>query len=391
MIRVAIIGCGKIADAHASQIKRIAGAEIIAALDSEELMVRQFCDRFSVNNAFCDLDELLDKAKPDVVHITTSPHGHFPIAKQCLEKGCHVYVEKPFTLYANEARQLIELAEQQNRKLTVGHDAQFSHVARELRSEVEQGFLGGKPVHMESSYCYDYGEEVYASAFLGNRSHWLRTLPGKLLHNVISHGIARLAEYIEADSPEIVARGFISPTLSHLGEHETLDELRVMIKDRDQVTAYFTFSSQIRPSINQFRVYGRKNGLFLDESQQLLIRLRGEKFRSYGEKFLPAANYSLQYLRNLSRNLRLFLKNDFHFEAGKKYLIERFYDSIRDDRPVPISYREIRLTYHIMDEIFRQIRPEDMAKPRVEDKARCSDPTLPGYGERLLSTGVTLC
>jgi hypothetical protein len=44
-----------------------------------------------------------------------------------------------------------------------------------------------------------------------------------------------------------------------------------------------------------------------------------------------------------------------------------------------------------MDEIFRQIGPEDMGKTRVEEKARCSDPTLPAYSERLLSTGGTLC
>lgn len=355
MVRVAIAGCGKIADAHASQIRRIAGAEIVAALDSEELMARQFRDRFSVKDAFCDLDELLKKAKPDVVHITTPPHSHFPMAKQCLENGCHVYLEKPFTLSLDEARQLINLAETKDRKLTVGHDAQFTHVARRLRSQVENGYLGGKPVHMESTYCYDLGDAVYASTFLGNQSHWLRSLPGKLLHNVISHGVARIAEYIEGDSPEIVVNGFISPLLRGLGETEIVDELRVIINDGNRLTAYFTFSSQMRPALNQFRIYGKRNGLFLDETQQILIRLRGEKFKSHGERFFPAATYSLQYFGNLCRNLRLFLANDFHFESGKKYLIEAFYDSIEHKKPVPISYREILLTSQIMENVFRQL------------------------------------
>jgi predicted dehydrogenase len=355
MVRVAVVGCGKIADAHASQIRRVAGAEIVAALDSEELMVRQFCDRFSVKDAFCDLDELFKKAKPDVVHITTPPHSHFPIAKQCLENGCHAYVEKPFTLSLDEAKQLIDLAERKNRKLTVGHDAQFTHVARGLRSQVQNGYLGGKPVHIESTYCYDLGDAVYARAFLGNQSHWLRSLPGKLLHNVISHGVARVAEYIESDSPEIVVNGFISPMLSGLGETEIVDELRVIINDGNRLTAYFTFSSQMRPSINQFRIYGNKNGLFLDETQQILIRLRGEKFKSYGERFIPTIQFSSQYLRNFFRSLGLFLKNDFHVESGKKYLIEAFYHSIEHKKPVPISYREILLTSQIMDDVFRQL------------------------------------
>jgi predicted dehydrogenase len=355
MLKVAIVGCGKIADAHASQIKRIAEAEIVAAHDSEELMARQFCDRFSVKNAFCDLDELLEKAQPDVVHITTPPHSHFPIAEKCIEKGCHVYVEKPFTLNAGEAKELIELAEQKKRKLTVGHDAQFTHVARGLRSQVRNGYLGGKPVHMESTYCYDLGDAVYAGAFVANQGHWLRSLPGKLLQNVISHGVARVAEYIEGDSPEIVAKGFVSPMLSGLGEREIVDELRVIINDGNRFTAYFTFSSQMRPSIHQVRVYGRKNGLFLDESQQILVRLRGDKFKGYGERFLPSILFSAQYLKNVFGNLRLFLRNDFHFESGKKFLIEAFYDSIAHEKPVPIPYHEILLTTQIMDEVFRQL------------------------------------
>jgi len=355
MLRVAIVGCGKIADAHASQIRRIAGAEIVAALDSEELMARQFCDRFSIKHAFTDLDDLLSKAKPDVVHITTPPASHFQLAKKCLENSCHVYVEKPFTLYASEAEELIKLAEARDCKLTVGHDAQFSHVARELRSLVRNGYLGGNPVHLESTYCYDLSDPVYASVFLANQGHWLRSLPGKLLQNVTSHGIARIAEYIESDSPEIRVTGFISPTLSALGEKEIVDELRVIINDGNRTTAYYTFSSQMRPALNQFRVYGKKNGLFLDETQQILIRLQGKKLKSYGERFVPALQFSWQYLKNFLRNLRLFLKNDFHFESGKKYLIESFYESIASGKAVPIPYREILATSRIMERIFREL------------------------------------
>ena len=355
MLRVAIVGCGKIADAHASQIRRIAGAEIVAALDAEELMARQFCDRFDIKNSFTELDDLLNKARPDVVHVTTPPPSHFSVAKRCLENGCHVYVEKPFTLHAGEAEELINLAEAKNVKLTVRHDAQFTHVARELRSLVKQGYLGGKPVHIESTYCYDLSDPFYASAFLANQGHWLRSLPGRLLQNVISHGIARIAEYIESDSPEIRVTGFISPTLSALGETEIVDELRVIVNDGNRMTAYFTFSSQMRPAMNQFRIYGRKNGLLLDEGQQTLIRLRGEKFKSYGERFVPNLQFSWQYLKNFWRNLRLFLKSDFHFESGKKYLIENFYDSVANKKAVPISYREIVLTSEIMDDIFRHV------------------------------------
>ncbi len=127
MLRIAIAGCGKIADQHAQAIRRLSGCEIVAACDREPLMAEQFCERFKVPQAFTDLAEMLEKAKPDVVHITTPAETHFALAKLCMERNCHVYVEKPFTLYAEEARQLVELAAQKGVKLTVGHNYRFTH------------------------------------------------------------------------------------------------------------------------------------------------------------------------------------------------------------------------------------------------------------------------
>src|SRR5262249_18090266 len=136
MLKVAIVGCGKIADAHASQIQRIKGCEIVAVCDREPLMARQLLDRFSVKQAFTDVGEMLRAARPDVVHITTPPQGHFELARLCLENGANVYVEKPFTVYAEEALRLIELAEKKGLKLTAGHNDQFSPAARRMREAV---------------------------------------------------------------------------------------------------------------------------------------------------------------------------------------------------------------------------------------------------------------
>src|SRR6185436_17396158 len=114
MLKVAIVGCGKIADSHASQIGRIRGTELVAACDREELMAKQLYERFPIKAYFNNLSAMLEQAKPDVVHISTPPQTHFAIAKQCLDSGCHVYVEKPFTVYTDEAETLIALAEKRN-------------------------------------------------------------------------------------------------------------------------------------------------------------------------------------------------------------------------------------------------------------------------------------
>jgi predicted dehydrogenase len=355
MLKVAIVGCGRIADSHASQIQRIQGSEIVGVCDREPLMAKQLYERFSVGKHFSDLTELLSETKPDVVHITTSPESHFDIARTCLEWGCHVYVEKPFSVNEEDARRLIALANERKLKITAGHDDQFSHSARCMRSLVQGGYLGGEPLHMESYYGYEIAKTGYAAAILADKQHWVRRLPGKLLQNIISHGIARIAEFLTTDSPTVIAHGFTSPGLKELGETEIIDELRVIISDQERVTAYFTFSSQMRPSLHQFRIYGAKNGLIMDQDHETLVRLRGARFPSYVEKFAPSVIFARQYLSNLSTNLRMFLANDFHMKSGMKFLIESFHRSVVANTPVPIPYREIILTARIMDTIFAQI------------------------------------
>lgn len=356
MIKTCIIGCGKIADAHAAALSLIPDCEIVGVCDREELMARQLSERFKVRQYFQDVHKMLDVAHPDVVHITTPPQSHFELARTCLEAGCHVYVEKPFTINSAEAEQLIELANQKGLKLTVGTDEQFSHVAIAMRKLVQEGYLGGPPVHMEAYYCYDLGDERYAQAFLKNNAHWLRTLPGQLMHNVISHGIAKIAEYLNGDTVQVMARGFTSNFLRNLGENSLIDELRATIIDQNNTTAYFTFSTQMRPLLREFRVYGPRNGLIINQEHHSLIKLPGISHKSYAEKFIPLNFFARQYRKNMVTNAKLFIKNEFHMKAGLRRLIQSFYSSITDNSPVPIPYREILLTAKIMDSIFAETR-----------------------------------
>ena len=370
MLKIALVGCGKIADAHAWQIERISGCRIVAACDREPMMAMQFCERFNVPAQYTDVQTMLREAAPDVIHITTPPESHYPLAVQCLEAGRHVYVEKPFTLHYHETQRLIELAMERGLKITAGHDDQFSHMARRMRKLISSGYLGDHPVHMESNYCYELSNTGYSGAMLGDKNHWVRRLPGKLLHNIISHGIARIAEHLTSDNPTVIAQGLISPFLKNLGESEIIDELRVIVSEDSGRTAYFTFSSQMRPGLHSFSIYGNKNGLALDQDQETLMKLRGKRHKSYAEKFVPPVSLARQGMSNLRTNVGLFLKNDFHMKAGMHYLIGSFYRAIEANEPVPIPYEEILRTARIMESIFDQLRAQaELRSAHIQEPA----------------------
>jgi predicted dehydrogenase len=377
MLTIAIVGCGKVADQHVQAIHRISDCKIVSVCDRELLMAKQLGERFGVSQCFSDLQEMLGTTTPDVVHITTPPQSHFSIARESLESGSHVYLEKPFTVTTEEAESLIELAESRGLRMTAGHNYQFTLEMLEMRRLVNKGFLGGRPVHLESDWSYDLADTSYVGPVLASRAHWVRQLPGQLLHNILSHGIARLAEFLDDEVMEIIAMAGQSPRLRSLGGEEVLDELRVLIRDKNGMTAFFCFSTEIK-GLNQLRICGPVNSIVVDQVSGSLIRHKNRSYKSYLTYFVPPLQAAREHLRNARVNVTNFFRRRLYQDFGMKELIERFYNSIRVGGEPPIPYREIILTARIMDEIFAQIYPNravvsDQIKKQTADYANVAD------------------
>ncbi len=359
MLRVAIVGCGKIADQHVLAMQRVPDCKLVGVCDRELLMARQLGGRFGVADCFADLEEMLRVTHPDVVHITTPPQSHFSLGKQCLESGCNVYLEKPFTVSAEEAESLIKLARERNLRLTAGHNYQFTLEMRQMRRLVSQGFLGGPPVHLESHWPYDLSDMSYVGPLLGDRNHWVRQLPGQLFHNVVSHGIAKLAEFLDGDLAEVIATAEQSPKLRSLGGEEVLDELRVMIRDKRGTTAFFCFSTQIKPGRSELRIFGPSNSITVDQASGTLFSHKNRKWKSYLTYFVPPLLLSVDSFKAARSNVGHFLGRRLYQDSGMTELMKQFYGSIREQTEPPISYREILLTARIMDQIFVQVYPRE--------------------------------
>ncbi|MBP8272735.1 MAG: Gfo/Idh/MocA family oxidoreductase, partial [Sphaerotilus sp.] len=100
VLRVGIIGCGKIADGHVEQIRAIGRGEVVAVCDREPLMAEQLAVRLKIPGRYDDAAEMFAKERLDVVHIATPPDSHLFLAKMAFAAGCHVFMEKPFALTA---------------------------------------------------------------------------------------------------------------------------------------------------------------------------------------------------------------------------------------------------------------------------------------------------
>jgi predicted dehydrogenase len=300
---------------------------------------------------------MLQSAAPQIVHITTPPQSHFQLARQCLEFGSNVYIEKPFTLTAAEAEELIQIADERGLKVTAGHNYQFTLEMMEMRRLVREGFLGGPPAHIESYWSYDLGDISYVGPMVSNPDHWVRRLPGQLFHNLISHGLAKIVEFLDDDVTEVLATAHQSAQLRQLRAKEVLDELRVLIRDKNGTTAFFCFSTQIK-GVNQLRVFGPSGSVSADIITGTAIRRSSRAYKSYLTYFTPPLKDANEYLRSAASSVSNFVRRRLYQDFGMKELTERFYRCIQGEIALPIPYREIILVARLMDRIFEQVYPD---------------------------------
>lgn len=368
-LKVAIVGCGKIADGHVEEIGKLPGrARVVAACDREALMAEQMAARYRIPAFYDRFEELLERERPDVVHITTPPRSHKPLALQALEAGCHVYLEKPFALDGAEAAAILDRAAALGRKVTVGWASRFDPPAEALRGLIDEGVLG-EVVHVESFYGYDFSGP-FGTALMADRTHWVHHLPGRLLQNIIDHMLNKLIEHLPDDMPVVRAFGYVLRPQRFGDERDDLvDELRVSLQGARQ-SGSGTFSSHIRP-VGQFvRVYGTKNVAHVDYVARTVVLESSPKLPSAIGRLVPAFEQAVAYAREAARNVRRFIASDFHYFAGLRRQLELFYDSILGDGAPPITARDILRVTRVMDEIFRQL---DAARaPRAVDEGAAS-------------------
>ena len=153
-LKVALVGCGKMADSHAEEIAKIPNARLVAVCDAEPLMAEQLAVRYAIPQRFSSLDDMLGELRPDVLHIVTPPQSHLALTRRAAEAGCHVYVEKPVALNLTDTRLLVEVVERAGRKMTTGWRVNFDPPALLLRSMLADGVVG-TPVHVESLFGYE--------------------------------------------------------------------------------------------------------------------------------------------------------------------------------------------------------------------------------------------
>lgn len=166
--RVALLGAGVIAAPHAAALRELGPmVDLAAVCDLDRTKAEAFRQSWAIPAAYDDLNTMIDQARPDVVHVLLPPAAHASMAQACLERGCHVLVEKPFALTSNECRSVLRAAERQGRAVGVNHNLTYLPPVLKLIDEIRSCRLGEV---QHTTVMYNLPMPALSA---GPHSHWM--------------------------------------------------------------------------------------------------------------------------------------------------------------------------------------------------------------------------
>jgi predicted dehydrogenase len=127
VIKLGIIGCGRAAEIHLGRLLSLAGVEVVGFTDMDRDRAAGLANQVAQARGgetppvFTDHRELLREAAPTAIGIFTPHLWHYRAAMDALQAGAHVFIEKPLTTNAQEATDIVGLAQGRSRKVAVGH------------------------------------------------------------------------------------------------------------------------------------------------------------------------------------------------------------------------------------------------------------------------------
>lgn len=154
-VKTAVIGTGFMGRVHAEAIRRLGNVDIaaVAARTAEEAV--KFGQAIGVDRATADYREILADPAIEAVHLCTPNAAHHPMSKAAFEAGKAVLCEKPLSLSAKEAQDMLTLAESKKVPHCVNHNLRFYPVVQQIRRMIEAGDLGDILV-VQGTYSQDW-------------------------------------------------------------------------------------------------------------------------------------------------------------------------------------------------------------------------------------------
>jgi predicted dehydrogenase/nucleoside-diphosphate-sugar epimerase len=341
-LRIGIVGCGRMAQSHAGAMALVRPAVSLAGLaDPSETARAQAAAALPGVPLYATLGGMLAEARPDVVHIVTPPHTHADLAREAIEAGIHVYLEKPFTPTTAEAGALYRLAEERGVLLCPGHQLLYGPPTVAIRRYLP---ALGRVVHVESYFSFRPVRNTP-----GGRAPLRADLQ---LLDVLPHPAYLLIDLMErvGEGPlELVSlRADVPGTV-----HATLR--------KGHVTGALVMTLEGRPVESYLRVVGARGALLGDYVRSTVFRDLGPGTSGIDKLLAPYRRTRQLLFGTTAALFRRFVTGRKSY-PGLSDLFAAFYQAVRTGTASPVTEASVLETVRLCERTASAMAEADAAR-----------------------------
>jgi 2-alkyl-3-oxoalkanoate reductase len=375
-LQVGIIGCGRVADYHVRAIKA-ANTQLVGIADVNLESARRLARLHGVQKAYGSMEELLGTHQLDVVHIVTPPAYHYECAKTAIEHGASVLVEKPVVFTQPQAADLYDRAAKNQVFVCPDFILLFHPKMQKVLWLLESGRFG-KVVHVDSHLRVDPGVLQSPDLREAPGLHWSYKLPGGVLHNYITHPLY-MALHFTGPLNDLAVSGRSFGRLPQ----QLVDHLTIQIEG-ERCTASVLLSFHLQPATQDLRIYCEKGNVYINFDWQIVVVESHDSLPRIVNRALATYLQAGQLARESTSSLWRLARRKVVPYAGLHILTSRFYQSISQSAPPPIS-RELTMDVVKAEELIIQ----GAGKLHLDTHDRLSRQTNVRNSDRVLVTGGT--
>lgn len=295
MIKMGLVGVGKMGISHLAILGAHPEIDVVAVCDSATY-ITSVLRKHSGISTYKDFGKMLKECELDGVVIATPTSSHFELATIALEKGLHLFVEKPLSLSAEQSERLAKLAAEKNCVSQVGYHNRFIGTFMEMKRLVHEGVIGDV-YHVDGRA---FGQVVIRSK-KGLTWRSKKTEGGGCLHDYACH-VLDLMNFV-AGPPEEVISAQLQPIFST----DIEDAVFATFRYPSGATGYLETNwsdESYRKMSTTVTVYGTRGKLIADR-QELRVYLRpGAEFENY------KAGWTIRYITDLQSPVNFYMRGE---------------------------------------------------------------------------------
>jgi predicted dehydrogenase/nucleoside-diphosphate-sugar epimerase len=350
-LRVGLVGAGYISEFHARAIHRVPNARIVGIADVVNSRATTLAARFGIPKVFPTMEAMVNEGV-DVVHILTPPDTHASLAIAALKSGCHVLVEKPLAMNAEEVDCISAAAAAAQKSVCVNHSMLYDRFVAKALNIVRSGVIG-------DPLTFDYFRSSEYPPYRG----------GPLPVHYQDGGYPFLDQGVHAIYLAECFLGAIEGAKALYGTHGSdsnllFDEWRVAAQCQ-RGTANIQISWNVRPLQNWFVVQGTKGVLRANLFAMWVTHTPQLPLPKAPARALQAMTEGLSICAQVPANIARFAAKKIVQYDGLHSLVAAFYSALQTGAQMPVPPEQARSTVYWTNRISQQA---DAAKVKFQSQ-----------------------